>query len=481
MRNLDRDIVRKENTTANTYGKNKWAILFTVLIMTFMACFDSTVINVALPVMQKSLHVDLNQIQLVASVYLSALCAALLICGRLGDMFGKTYLSQFGVLMFIIGSALCGMSHTLTQLLLSRAVQAIGGAAAMANNMGIITESFPEDERGRALGLYASFVALGMMCGPVIGGVIVSFLPWEYIFWINVPIGGLAFLIGFKTLPYVRPDHRDPFDLVGAILLVPAVMCMMSSITTAAEQGISSGLIAELAIAAVCFVLLYAVEKRHKYPLVDLRVFSDNIFVINSFVACISFFAIGATEILLPFYFQDACGFSPSIAGFLFAVIPLVNTFVGPVSGSVSDRIGAHIPTMVGLLIYSVGIALVGLLTQNSHIVVIVLALAFMSFGTSMFQPANNALFMGAAPADSLGFTGSFVMFVQNIGMAFGISGAMAVLYGQMSVAAGEKVAGYVVGHPEIFFYGFKRAMFFVAAVTFVGFVLTCIRYKKSH
>lgn len=481
MRNVDWVIVRKENNTANTYGKNKWAILFTVLVMTFMACFDSTVINVALPVMQKSLQVDLNQIQLVASVYLSAICSVLLICGRLGDMFGKTYLSQFGVFTFVVGSALCGVSYTLAQLLAARCVQAVGAAAAMANNMGIITESFPEDERGRALGLYASFVALGMMCGPVVGGLIVSYLPWEYIFWINVPIGGLAFLVGLKTLPYVRPNQREPFDFVGALLLIPAVVCMMSSITTAAEQGVSKALVAELSIAVVCFILLFVAEKHHKYPLVDMRVFSDNIFVINSIVACISFFAIGATEILLPFYFQDACGFSPSIAGFLFAVIPLVNAFVGPVSGAVSDRIGAHIPTMTGLFIYAAGIFLVGCLTQNTHVVVIVLALAFMSFGTSMFQPANNSLFMSSAPADSLGFTGSFVMFVQNIGMALGISGAMAILYGQMSIAAGERVTGYVVGHPEIFFFGYKHAMFFIALVTFIGFIFTYVRYKKSR
>ena len=151
----------------DTHGKNKWAILFTVLVMTFMSTLDSSIVNVALPVMQKALAVSLSDIQWVSTVYLVAICASMLIFGRLGDMFGKVWLFQAGVALFAIGSLLCGLSHAFAMLLVSRCVQGIGAAAAMANNMGIITESFPAKERGRALGLLASFVALGMMCGPV--------------------------------------------------------------------------------------------------------------------------------------------------------------------------------------------------------------------------------------------------------------------------------------------------------------------------
>ena len=143
----------------DTHGKNKWAILFTVLVMTFMSTLDSSIVNVALPVMQKALAVSLSDIQWVSTVYLVAICASMLIFGRLGDMFGKIWLFQAGVALFAIGSLLCGLSHAFAMLLVSRCVQGIGAAAAMANNMGIITESFPAKERGRALGLLASFVA----------------------------------------------------------------------------------------------------------------------------------------------------------------------------------------------------------------------------------------------------------------------------------------------------------------------------------
>ena len=184
----------------DTHGKNKWAILFTVLVMTFMACLDASIVTVALPVMQKELGVGLDRIQLVSSVYLLATCVAMLPFGRLGDVRGKVNVFQLGVIVFTGGSLLCGLSASLEVLILARFVQGIGCAAAMANIMGIITESFPARERGRAMGILATFVALGMMCGPVLGGVLVASFSWESIFLINLHA---------RHKPQKFADHRQ--------------------------------------------------------------------------------------------------------------------------------------------------------------------------------------------------------------------------------------------------------------------------------
>ena len=199
---LERERMSRAARTARTPGK--WAILFTVLIMTFMATLDSSIVNVALPVMQKALDAGLDQIQWVSSVYLLAARWR----RRLGDLYGKVRFFEVGVIIFSLGSLLCGISTTLPALVASRIVQGIGGASAMANNMGIITEAFPARERGRALGLLASFVALGMMCGPVLGGFIVSYLPWSNIFLINVPVGIASVALGRFTLPGIRARGR---------------------------------------------------------------------------------------------------------------------------------------------------------------------------------------------------------------------------------------------------------------------------------
>ena len=470
----------RDAVEGNTHGKNKWAILITVLVMTFMSTLDSSIVNVALPVMQKELGVGLDAIQWVASIYLVAICATLLIFGRLGDLFGKVWLFQAGVGVFAAGSLLCGMSHTFEILMVARAVQGIGAAGAMANNMGIITESFPARERGRALGLLASFVALGMMAGPVLGGFIVSVLPWEYIFLINVPVGVLSLLAGFKTLPHVRPDRAGKrFDALGAVLLAPGMALALCSVTLI-ERGFSWQLVAMLAVGAALLVGFVLVERRVDQPLAQLSIFRSAVFDINVVTTLIGFVAIGATEIVLPFYFQDAHGFNPSVAGLLFAVIPLVNVVVGPLSGSISDRVGCYVPTTLGMGIYAVGIFAVGTLTQNSGIVHIVAMVALMSLGTSMFQSPNNSLVMGSAPADALGFVGSVQSLAQNMGMALGISGGMAVLYGGMSAAAGERVTSYVVGHPEIFFFGYRMAYFLTAAIVVAGFALTIVRWRMS-
>ena len=470
----------RDAVEGNTHGKNKWAILITVLVMTFMSTLDSSIVNVALPVMQKELGVGLDAIQWVASIYLVAICAALLVFGRLGDLFGKVWLFQAGVAVFAAGSLLCGMSHTFETLMVARAVQGVGAAAAMANNMGIITESFPARERGRALGLLASFVALGMMTGPVLGGFIVSVLPWEYIFLINVPVGVLSLLVGFKTLPHVGPDRAGKrFDALGAVLLVPGMALALCSVTLI-ERGFTWQLAALLLAGAVLLIGFVAVERRVEQPLAQLSIFRSALFDVNVACTFIGFVAIGATEIVLPFYFQDAHGFDPTVAGMLFAVIPLVNVVVGPLSGNISDRIGCYIPTSLGLAIYTVGIFAVGTLTQDSGIAHIVAMVALMSLGTSMFQSPNNSLVMGSAPADALGFVGSVQSLGQNMGMAIGISGGMAVLYGGMSAAAGERVTSYVVGHPEIFFYGYRLAYFLTAGIVAVGFILTLVRWRMA-
>lgn len=463
----------------NTHGKNKWAILFTVLIMTFMATLDSSIVNVALPVMQKELSVGLDQIQWVSSIYLLTTCAVLLVFGRLGDIYGKVRFFQVGVAIFALGSLLCGMATTLEFLVLARAVQGVGCASAMANNMGIITESFPARERGRALGLLASFVALGMMCGPVLGGFVVSALPWEYIFLINVPVGVASLFVGFKTLPHVAPQSVGRrLDVLGSVLLVPGMLLTFISITML-EAGATPSTLLMLAAGLGLMVAFVMVERWVDDPLVALSVFRDRAFMVNIACLFISFVAIGVYELMTPFYLQDARGFSPDTAGLIFCVIPLANAIAGPISGAVSDRIGCERPTCVGLFVFAAGLLLVGFFGEETGLVHILICLGLASLGTSIFQSPNNSLVMGSLPREALGFGGSLAALARYLGMAIGISGSTSLLYSQMSVAAGYRVTSYVAGRPDIFLYGYRIVYVVTAALVAIGFVMTLVRMMR--
>ena len=181
--------------------KFRWFSLAAIGLFTFMSTLDGSIVNIALPVISEDLGVEMNQSEWIVSVYLMAICVFLLFFGKVGDSIGKIKVFKIGTIVFIIGSFLCGIPGSLPLLLFARVVQAIGASMTMATSNGIITEIFPQSERGRALGLIGSFVSLGAIAGPGIGGVILSHFGWSYIFWINVPVGIVTLMFGWYLLP----------------------------------------------------------------------------------------------------------------------------------------------------------------------------------------------------------------------------------------------------------------------------------------
>lgn len=461
-----------------TYGK--WSILFTVLIMTFMVTLDGSIVNVALPVMSGELNASMGDIEWVASIYLVVTCATILIFGRLGDMIGKVRIFQIGVILFTIGSLLCSISGTLPLLIGARVVQGLGSAAALANNQGIITESFPPDERGKALGFVSTFVALGSMTGPTLGGMILTVLPWTYIFLINIPVGVLSFLIGLRTLPNKKPAKPGRLDAKGSVLLLLSILLLFGSFTLL-QNGVSLPIIIGIIAGAVFLALFIMVEKRMDDPLVSIGIFKNKMFSLNLFTMLTAFIAIGANNIIMPFYLQDARQFSPGMAGLLMTVIPLITAVMGPISGTMSDHIGSELPTMIGLIFTTVGLALMTMLGIDTTIAVIILFLAVIAVGSALFQSPNNSLVMGSVSRDELGLVGSLAGLVRNMGMSVGITAGTSLLYSRMSDMAGYRVTNYIPDQPDVFLYGLRSVYIMLAVVVFVGALLTIIRFVYAR
>ncbi|KOA20679.1 multidrug resistance protein Stp [Clostridium homopropionicum DSM 5847] len=417
-----------ENTQENIY-RNRWKILFNVVMMTFMACLDSSIINVALPVMSNKLQVTMGSIQWVVTIYLIVISSTILIFGTLGDIIGKTNVFKFGILTFTIGSLLCGISNSLQFLVISRMLQGLGAAAAMATNQGIITQVFPGNERGRALGITGTFVALGTMVGPPLGGFIVSTLSWNFIFLINIPIGLFTFIMGTRILPKRSINTNKKFNL--------------------------------------------------KETFLQFSIFKNTLFSLSIFCGFISFIAISSPNIIQPFYLQKVLNLSPSKTGLFMMIYPIILSIIAPISGYLSDKIGSEILTFLGLIFISLGLFFMSSLNEYSSLLTFTIFVLIMSTGNGLFQSPNNSLIMSSVPKDRLGIAGSINALVRNLGIVTGISLSTTLLYNRMSYKTGYPVDNFIKGREDVFVYGMKYVYITTSIICLSGAALTLWRLLK--
>ena len=465
----------------NSSNKNRWAILFIVVMLTFMATLDGSIVNVALPVMAKDLNVTSATIQLVVTSYLIIISATILVFGRLGDMLGKTKVFKFGMALFTLGSLFCGITSSLTALVIARVIQAIGAAAAMANSQGIIAEVFPANERGRALGITGTFVALGSLVGPPLGGFIVDATSWEYIFLINVPIGIVTLFYGFKILPKGHVVAKGKLDGLGAVLFMFAIVPLFVAMGQGQEVGFTNPIILlSFLLAIISFIAFIMVEKRLENPLLQLQIFENKLFSLSIFCGFISFIAIFCSIIIQPFYLQDVLKLSPASAGLVLTTYPLILAVVAPISGHLSDKIGSEILTFIGLLLISLSLLLMSTLNEQSSIMSMVFYIAIMSIGSGLFQSPNNSLVMSTVPKNKLGIAGSINALIRNLGMVCGIALSTTLLYNRISYKIGYHVNNYVVGRDDAFIYGMKIVYITAAAICMVGVILTFLRLYRN-
>lgn len=462
-------------------NKNRWMILFIVVMVTFMSTLDSSIVNVALPVMAKDLNVTSASIQLVVTSYLIIISATILIFGRLGDMLGKTKVFKFGIALFTVGSLFCGITSSLLILVIARGVQAIGAAAAMANSQGIIAEVFPANERGRALGITGTFVALGSLVGPPLGGFIVDAFSWEYIFLINVPIGIITLFYGFRMLPKGHKTAKGKLDGLGSVLFMFAIVPLFVALGQGQEIGFTKPIILlGFLLAITSFIAFIMVEKKLENPLLELQIFKDRLFSLSIFCGFLSFVGIFSSIIIQPFYLQDVLKLSPGSAGLVLTAYPLILAVVAPISGYLSDKIGSEVLTFIGLLLISIALLLMSTLNEHSSIINMISFIVIMSIGSGLFQSPNNSLIMSTVPRDKLGIAGSVNALIRNLGMICGIALSTTILYNRMSYKMGYHVMDYVVGRNDVFIYGMRIVYITAAAICMIGVVLTALRLYRN-
>lgn len=402
---------------------NRWLVLANVSLGTFMSTLDSSIANVALPTMSRELSAPVHLIQWVLTAYLLTICATLPIMGKLSDLWGRTRVYQFGFLLFAFGSALCGMSHSLAMLVGARVAQALGAACLMSNSQAIVAQTFTSGERGRAMGIIGTVVSLGSLTGPGIGGILVEHFGWPTIFWINVPIGVLAFLAGLAILPKDSASRREPFDYAGSGLFIVGMIAFLYTLSNAQDWGWSSpAAIAGFAGSLAVLAVFYLWERRTRHPMLDFGLYRIPAFALGNLTALLVFAANFFTTVMMPFFMENVLSLSVANTGYMMMVYPMTMAVVAPLSGYLSDRMGSKLLTTAGLLAMLAGFACLLTLSAGTGLPLLALYLALFGMGSGLFQSPNNASVMGAVPASKLGSAGGLNALARNVGMVLGTS-----------------------------------------------------------
>ena len=405
----------------NPADHRKWWIFITVSITTVMATLDASIVNIAIPVIRSHFSVDIIVIEWVVVAYLLTITSLLMIFGRMADLYGRKKLFILGIIVFTAGSAFCAFSQSITALILSRILQGIGASCVTANGLPIITATFPPHERGKALGWVVTSVAFGLSAGPVLGGVLTTYLGWRYIFLINLPIGIAALTLAQKFLTESPIQKNTRFDLGGSLSLTIALISLLLAFTQYQNWGLSIS-IALLLCSTVFFYLFIVVEKKFSQPMIDLDLFKDDRFTLASLAAFLNFAGRFSIIFLFPFYLVDLRGFEPSSAGLLMTPIPLCMALAAPYSGALSDKIGTRLLTTLGMIISAVGFVVFVFIDENSSLALMLSALILMGIGGGIFGSPNTSTIMGSVPKSRLGNAGAISALVRNLGMIVGIT-----------------------------------------------------------
>ncbi|GKT04104.1 MFS transporter [Furfurilactobacillus sp. OKN36] len=383
------------------------------------------------------------------------------------------------MILFTIGSLLAGFRSNLQLLLFARVIQGIGAAMTMATNLGIITEAFPMAERGRALGITGFIAALGAIMGPGIGGLLLGFLPWGYIFWINVLVGIALMILGAVVLNKDKTTALSAFDRLGATLLVPGLILLFGAFFIGQQVGFSNGLIVGAFVLAIVLLGSFIWHELHSDdPILDFGLFKNRQFSVSLTSALFIFMTNFFFNVITPFYLENARQIKPQTAGLLLMIFPVAQLIASPISGAIADKLGANRLSLVGLLLLTIGQLSLILVGQSTSMAVFGVGIAILGFGNGTFQAPNNALSMGSVPSQQLGAAGGINAFARELGMVTGIAASTTILFSAMGHKVGHHVSGYLAGQPAVFIYGMHVA--FAVALT-VCVILLIVNFYDAE
>jgi EmrB/QacA subfamily drug resistance transporter len=452
------------------------------MLGTLMGALDSTIVLLAFPVINDSLRSDLATSIWIILAYLLVLAVATTQMGRIGDIYGRSKIFNLGFVIFTIGSALCGFSPHIYSLIGFRVVQAVGGAIMQATSGAIIADYFPREKRGKAYGFNALGFTAGALLGIVLGGIITSYINWQFIFFINIPIGIVATVAGIKYLKDIEKRQATKLDLAGMGLLASALVLLSFGLVDFAANGLSALSIILAVIGAALIPIFIMYDRRIENSLIDFEALKIKVLrnaILSAFFTSVGYFSV---IFLVIMYLQGIRALTPLNASLLLVPGYVAGSFLGPIMGRLSDKYGSREIATLGIAFLAAAVLVYLTLGATSPLYIVLLASAISGIGTSMFFPANNSAVMANARAGSYGSISGLLRTVQNIGLVgsyvLAISVAAASLPRQVAFEVFVGTTNLSGGVSQAFISGIDNAFYASIAILAIAGVLSYIRGK---
>jgi EmrB/QacA subfamily drug resistance transporter len=397
----------------------------------FMFTLDGSIVNVALPTLAQSLSASLAAVQWVPLAYLLVITSLVMGAARIGDVHGRKRAYLFGLGLFVAASLLCGLAWSIHWLIAFRALQGLGAVFVSALGGAIIAQTFPPNERGRALGVIASCVTLGVALGPSIGAFIIDWVGWRWMFLVNVPVGLTAMVVVTRLIPDLpRAQTRLPFDWLGTLLIAAALASFSLALTFGQRQGFTSllslGLFALAAVALLAFLLT---ETQVDAPVLELKMFANRPLSAGLSMSTLAFITLGGISFTMPFFLQLGLGLPIRTVGLLLAISPVLGGVIGPISGTLADKFGPRWVSLIGLTLISLGALLLSGLDHTTSELRFALSVAPVGLGMGFFSSANNSGVLNSVPRERLGVASGLLSLARTLGQSTGVP-IVAALFG---------------------------------------------------
>jgi EmrB/QacA subfamily drug resistance transporter len=421
--------------------ERKWWTLLLVSVATFMLLLDVTVVNVALPDIQRELHASLSSLQWVVDAYALTLAAFLLTMGSLGDRLGRRRVFTVGFGIFTFASFLCGLANDPTLLNLARGLQGVGAAGMFATSLALIGQEFHGKDRATAFGVWGATIGGAVAVGPLVGGVITEGLGWEWIFFVNVPIGIVAMALTERKIVNVFAKDPEPVDVPGLVTFSSALFLLIFGLIRGNPEGWGSTVIvACLGGAVALFAAFLIIERRTRYPMLDLTLFRRPAFNGVSAVAFSLSAGMFALFLYITIYMQGVLGFSPLEAGLRFLPLTVLGFVVAASAGSLLNRVPLRVLLGIGLGLVGVGLLLMHGITPSSEWTTLLAGFVVAGVGIGLTNPAIGQGAIAVVPPEKSGMGSGINSTFRQVGISTGVAGLGAVFQSEVSSKLSEQL-----------------------------------------